>query len=259
MADRNGMHGRKISLLLLHSGLLLVVIGALISWRTARTDRAFLRPGEPLTLYGMTFEHRGDGELYVDGVEAGLQPFRPVIAREWRVQYLDSMPDGTLAIQLRSDRYGQALVFAGYALFALGSIGVIGLLPLLAVGGAILAISFFRPSSPALSSGWFAVHVGLIAAAYLCFLILPWKPSAKTLARGVCLLGLGIAAGSVWGSSAWGRYWGWDPKETGALALFLLYCLPLHFKKLSRREFYILPLAIILILLILPGLHSYLF
>lgn len=251
------MYGRKISLSIIHLGLLFVIAGALISWRTGRGDRAFLRYGEPLMLYGMTFENRG--ELYIGGSESGLRPFKPVMAGEWRVQYLETMPDGTLAIQLRSDPYGERLVYAGYALFALGSLWFIGLLPLLGIIAVIGLISFFRPTSPALNSEWFAVHVGLIAGAYLCFLILPRKCSEKILARGVCLFGLGIAAGSIWGSFAWGRYWGWDPKETCALALFLLYCLPLHFKRLNRRPVYVLPLVIIAFMLILPGLHSYLF
>lgn len=252
------MYGRKISCWLLHLGLLFVVLGAIISWRTVRSDRAFLRPYEPLILYGLTFENRGD--LYINGDDCGLLPFRPVMAGGWKVQFLESKPDGTMVIQLRSDPYGETLVFAGYMLFALGSAWFIGLFPLLGVGAVIGLVSLYQPVNPALRSGWFAVHVGLIAVAYLCFLILPWRRSMALLTCGVCLLGLGIASGSVWGASAWGRYWGWDPKELGALLMLLLYCLPLHFPAIAVKRWpYWLPLLLLPLLMLLPGLHSYLF
>jgi ABC-type transport system involved in cytochrome c biogenesis permease subunit len=32
----------------------------------------------------------------------------------------------------------------------------------------------------------------------------------------------------VWANQSWGRYWGWDPKETWALITLLIYALPLH-------------------------------
>lgn len=252
------MYGRKISCLLLHLGLLFVVLGAIISWRTVRSDRAFLRPCEPLFLYGLTFENRGD--LFVNGDNCGLKPFRSVQTGGWKVQFLESKPDGTMVIQLRSDPWGEPFVFAGYALFALGSLWFIGLLRLLGIAAIIGLASLYHPVNPALRSWWFAVHVGLISGAYLCFLILPWKRSKPLLACGICLLGLGIASGSVWGASVWGRYWGWDPKESGALLMLLLYCLPLHFPALAAKRWpYWLPLLLLPLLMLLPGLHSYLF
>lgn len=252
------MYGREISRWLLHLGLLLVIAGAIVSWLTVRGDRVFLRVGEPLRVYGMELEI-SDG-LYVDGRPSGLKPFSPIRAGEWKMQYLSELPDGTMAIELRSDPIGEPMVFVGYVLFALGSLWFIGLLPLLGVICAILLISLYHPISPALNSPWFAVHVGLIAASYLCFLILPLNPSDKVLARGICLMGLAIASGSVWASSAWGRYWGWDPKETSALVLFLLYCLPLHFPALAaKRWIYWCLLLLLPLMMLLPGLHSYLF
>lgn len=258
MAHRNGMYGRKISRWLLHSGLLLVIAGAIVSWLTVRSDRVFLRVGEPLQVYGMVLEN-SDG-LCVDGRPSGLKSFSPVRAGEWKLQYLSELPDGTMVIELRSDPIGEPMVFAGYAMFALGSLWFIGLLPLLGVVGAVLLISLYHPTSPALNSPWFAVHVGLIAASYLCFLILPFRCSTKLLACGICLLGLAIASGSVWASSAWGRYWAWDPKETSALVLLSLYCLPLHISAIAaRRWIYWCLLLLLPLLMFLPGLHSYLF
>jgi cytochrome c-type biogenesis protein CcsB len=43
----------------------------------------------------------------------------------------------------------------------------------------------------------------------------------KAVMVGFPLLGLGIALGAWWANSAWGRYWGWDPKETSALVTWL--------------------------------------
>lgn len=58
------------------------------------------------------------------------------------------------------------------------------------------------------------------------FTALPSADSAGDLAHravlvGFPLLGLGIALGAWWANSAWGRYWGWDPKETSALVTWL--------------------------------------
>ncbi len=44
----------------------------------------------------------------------------------------------------------------------------------------------------------------------------------RSVAVGAPLLALGIGLGAYWGYSAWGRYWGWDPKETSALVTWLL-------------------------------------
>lgn len=48
------------------------------------------------------------------------------------------------------------------------------------------------------------------------------------LVPAVFLLAIGIFIGAVWANISWGRYWGWDPKETWALITLLVYALPLH-------------------------------
>lgn len=53
---------------------------------------------------------------------------------------------------------------------------------------------------------------------------------------GVFLLGIGTVLGGVWANESWGRFWGWDPKETWALITFLGYLVLIHLhhdKKLS--------------------------
>jgi cytochrome c-type biogenesis protein CcsB len=54
----------------------------------------------------------------------------------------------------------------------------------------------------------------------------------KSVMVGFPLLAAGIALGAYWANSAWGRYWGWDPKETSALVTWLIYGIYLHMRGL---------------------------
>jgi ABC-type transport system involved in cytochrome c biogenesis permease subunit len=70
----------------------------------------------------------------------------------------------------------------------------------------------------------------------------PRLPNAETLddiayrsvMLGFPILAIGIALGAYWANSAWGRYWGWDPKETSALATWLIYGIYLHLRGLRN-------------------------
>ncbi len=50
----------------------------------------------------------------------------------------------------------------------------------------------------------------------------------RILQVGVVLLAVGTILGGVWANYSWGRFWGWDPKETWALIALLLYIFSLH-------------------------------
>lgn len=50
----------------------------------------------------------------------------------------------------------------------------------------------------------------------------------RAVGLGFPWLTLGILTGAIWAQEAWGRYWGWDPKETWALITWLWYLLVLH-------------------------------
>jgi len=50
----------------------------------------------------------------------------------------------------------------------------------------------------------------------------------RTLQVGVLLLTTGVILGGIWAHFSWGRFWGWDPKETWALIALLCYLVPLH-------------------------------
>lgn len=88
-----------------------------------------------------------------------------------------------------------------------------------------------------LSYGAFALAWGLGHAAILCFAWAPSRPqTAETLTLflyratqiGVVLLAAGTVLGGVWANYSWGRFWGWDPKETWALIALLGYLVVLH-------------------------------
>jgi len=85
---------------------------------------------------------------------------------------------------------------------------------------------------------------------------------------GFPLLTLGIALGAYWASSAWGRYWGWDPKETSALLTWFIYAGYLHARGLrgweGKRAAWLLVVGFAAVLFtyfavnfLISGLHSY--
>lgn len=101
-------------------------------------------------------------------------------------------------------------------------------------------------------------------------------PSAETLdglmykLGGVTFAGIALLliTGAVWANESWGRYWGWDPKEVGALVAWFTYAGFLHSRIThgwrGRRTAYFALVAFLFIIFtylgvsyLLPGLHSY--
>jgi len=156
-----------------------------------------------------------------------------------------------------------------------------------------------RPLIPALQSGWLKVHVGSAILAYgafalafglaLVYLIrehaeyqqrwatllarIPTLPLLDQLSRRVVAFGffmqsLVIITGAIWAEQAWGRFWGWDPKETWSLATWLVYAVYLHTRFArgwqGRRAAWLAIIGFACVLftyigvnILLPGLHSY--
>jgi len=92
--------------------------------------------------------------------------------------------------------------------------------------------------------------------------------SYQLIVIGFILLTLGIITGAVWAHSAWGRYWGWDPKETWSLITWLVYAALLHSRMIRGWRgkrlaiFSIVGFCSVIftylgVNLILSGLHSY--
>ncbi|MEI8344708.1 MAG: cytochrome c biogenesis protein CcsA [Candidatus Omnitrophota bacterium] len=142
------------------------------------------------------------------------------------------------------------------------------------------------------SNYWLAMHVLTIVASYGIFALAMglghrqltltvrgrWKASEeaksaqviyRSLQAGLLLSGIGIVLGGVWANETWGRFWGWDPKETWALITFLGYLVIIHLYHQKRLSAFALGAASILSFQLVlmtwygvnfvlgTGLHSY--
>ncbi|RLD80085.1 MAG: cytochrome C biogenesis protein, partial [Bacteroidetes bacterium] len=147
------------------------------------------------------------------------------------------------------------VVFANKNKISLASTTILGGIVLL-----IAHLSWIDPEItnlvPVLNSYWLTIHVAIIIASYgflglgaiLGFvnLLLMIVKSPKNLDRinknilqltyinekslivGLYLLTIGTFLGGVWANESWGRYWGWDPKETWALITVVIYAIVVH-------------------------------
>jgi ABC-type transport system involved in cytochrome c biogenesis, permease component len=90
----------------------------------------------------------------------------------------------------------------------------------------------------------------------------------KTASVAFAGLAMLLITGAVWANESWGRYWGWDSKETGALVAWLTYAAFLHTRIArgwtGRRSAYFALVGFLLVIFtylgvsyLLPGLHSY--
>jgi len=175
-------------------------------------------------------------------------------------------------------------------------IRAIGFLPLgvalFLIGYAITLPADIEPLVPALDHApLLTIHVAMAMISYGIFATsfgaavgylvqgpndrVRWLPRAKVLdevAYRAVIIGFPIFAtliilGSWWAAIAWGRYWGWDPKETSALVTWLIYAVYLHAR--NQRGWAGRPSALILVVgfgavlftyfgnLFFDGLHSY--
>jgi len=118
------------------------------------------------------------------------------------------------------------------------------------------------PLVPVLRSYWLTIHVSLIAGSYgflmlgaiiglinlilFMFLTQANKTNVKrivkemsyiseiTLIGGLVMISIGTYLGGVWANESWGRYWGWDAKETWALVTILVYAFILHMRLIPK-------------------------
>ena len=90
----------------------------------------------------------------------------------------------------------------------------------------------------------------------------------KSIAMGFPLLTLGMLTGAIWANSAWGYYWGWEPKEIWSLITWLIYAAYLHARLIAgwrgRKAAYLAVTGFVLVIftfvgvnLLLPGKHSF--
>lgn len=190
-----------------------------------------------------------------------------------------------------------ATVFAGL-LFARRSLLTFALATLF--GGTILFVSGLNwmdpqinPLVPVLKSPWLMFHVAVIVGAYgffgiSCLLGLVnlvmmslKKPvliqrikelsiiNEMSLLIGLALMTIGTFLGAIWANESWGRYWGWDPKETWALITMVVYAIVTHLHLMPFRNklwlfnlssviaFYSVLMTFFGVNYFLSGMHSY--
>ncbi len=195
------------------------------------------------------------------------------------------------AVVLRKPQYRALWVFV-----------LVPVLILLTISGKWLYTNA-APVMPALQSYWLPIHVSVVSlgsgvflvagVASMLFLLKTSKfgepgqtgalsrmaaklPDAQTLDRiayrttifGFPVFGFGVIFGAIWAEEAWGRYWGWDPKETVSFIAWVVYAAYLHARSTAgwrdRKAAWInvvgfvaMVFNLFFINLVTVGLHSY--
>lgn len=151
--------------------------------------------------------------------------------------------------------------------------------------------------APVLNSYWLMIHVAVIVASYgpftlgmilgiVALLLMIFKTDKNktkmelhikeityinemALTIGLVLLTIGNFLGGQWANESWGRYWGWDPKETWALISIMVYAFVIHarfvpgmknkwvYNVMSIVAFYSIMMTYFGVNFYLTGLHSY--
>lgn len=195
------------------------------------------------------------------------------------------------AVVLRRPRYRTMWVFV-----------LIPVLILLTVSGRWL-YSNAAPVMPALQSYWLPIHVSVVSLGSGVFLVagvasilflmkmsrfgapdadgplakfVAKLPDGQTLDRiayrttifAFPVFGFGVIFGAIWAEEAWGRYWGWDPKETVSFIAWVIYAAYLHARStagwrdkkaawINVAGFVAMVFNLFFINLVTVGLHSY--
>ncbi|HEX2902971.1 MAG TPA: c-type cytochrome biogenesis protein CcsB [Jatrophihabitans sp.] len=181
-------------------------------------------------------------------------------------------------------------------------LGLFVMMPVLVV--MFLAGTLYTKASklvPALQSYWLAIHVSSVAVAEGILLTsaaltamylvrirfekgnlrrlttlgarLPSaasldKAAYRTVAFAFPIYTAGVIFGAIWAEAAWGRYWGWDPKETWAFIAWVIYAMYLHARATAgwrgRQAAFInllgfgaMTFNFFVVNIVISGLHSY--
>jgi cytochrome c-type biogenesis protein CcsB len=187
-------------------------------------------------------------------------------------------------------------IFSRKSAFALSATAVLAGMTLM-----VAHLSFMDPEItnlvPVLKSYWLTLHVSVITGSYgflglgailgiITMILLSLSNyknrerisdtideltviNFKTLTLGLYFLTIGTFLGAVWANESWGRYWGWDPKETWSLITIIVYTLVTHsrmipgmkdiftFNLLSLFAFSSVLMTYFGVNYYLSGLHSY--
>jgi cytochrome c-type biogenesis protein CcsB len=239
---------------------------------------------------GLALTYVGIGMLFICIVLRGLATSRVPWGNMYEFINLTSFC-GLIAaaVVLRKPQYRALWVFV-----------LVPVLILLTVSGRWL-YSNAAPVMPALQSYWLPIHVSVVSlgsgvflvagVASILFLlkmspladrdnalgrIIGRLPDAQTLDRiayrttifAFPIFGFGVIFGAIWAEEAWGRYWGWDPKETVSFIAWVVYAAYLHARSTAgwrdRKSAWInvvgfvaMVFNLFFINLVTVGLHSY--
>ncbi|MFC5142198.1 c-type cytochrome biogenesis protein CcsB [Actinomycetospora rhizophila] len=180
----------------------------------------------------------------------------------------------------------------------LGAFVLLPVVVLMFLAGTVLYTQT-APVVPALRSYWLAIHVsaaviasgilllaGVASVLYLLRRVhendptrLTWTsrlPSADVLDRvayrataiAFPIWTFAVITGAIWAEAAWGRYWGWDPKETTAFIAWIVYACYLHARSTAGWRgpraavinvvgFAVMVFNLFFVNLVVTGLHSY--
>ncbi len=215
-------------------GIALVI---LVAAHLGKRGRALQNVGVAVALLGLAFHAAG---IAMRCMIAGRPP-------------VTNMYESIIWVSFAVSFFGM-IFFARYRarMYLLAALPVTLIALLLVHQMPIAMPSSIDPLVPVLRDNfWLTVHVLTITLSYAAFAlamgfghILLWRyarnPAAaradapmhfwlyRVLQLGVLLLAAGTILGGVWANYSWGRFWGWDPKETWALIALLCYILALH-------------------------------
>lgn len=241
---------------------------------------------------GLSLAYLGTGLLVLCIVLRGAATLRPPWGNMYEFINLTSLC-GLLAaaVVLRRPQHRALWVFV-----------LLPVLVLLTVSGRWLYATA-APVMPALQSYWLPIHVSVVSLGSGVFLVagvasilflaktsrLGQPDAAGALARVVARLpdaqtldriayrttifafpvfGFGVIFGAIWAEEAWGRYWGWDPKETVSFIAWVVYAAYLHARSTAgwrdRKAawvnvvgFVAMVFNLFFVNLVTVGLHSY--
>lgn len=210
--------------------------------QTENTDKKFKKISMPfILLIGVIFSYHGVGigmRWYISGHAPWSNGYEAVVFISWVAM---------IAGFIFSRKNGAVL--AGTAILSFF---------ILFVTELNLMDPEITPLQPVLKSYWLMIHVAIITGSYgflglgaiLGFLnqimyIFRTSVNGKritkqineitaiselTITIGLFMLTIGTFLGGIWANESWGRYWGWDPKETWALVSVLVYAILLHLR-----------------------------
>ncbi len=223
--------------------MLLVLIANVIRGR--KDQSMFIRILSGLLLAGFVFHTLGLGlRWYISGHSPMSNGYESMIFISW--------------VTLLA-----GFIFSRKSPFALSATAVLGSMTLM-----VAHLSFMDPEItnlvPVLKSYWLTLHVSVITGSYgflglgailglITMILLSLSNNQnrerisntideltvinyKTLTLGLYFLTIGTFLGAVWANESWGRYWGWDPKETWSLITVILYSLVIHSRNIPAMK-----------------------